>query len=103
MKKEEKKLPVRPLSDRVLLKELADKDGRKTDAGIYIPETVKEDKGAKRGTVVAIGEGRIEEGKRVPIDVKIGDTVLYQWGDKVTIDSGEYVLVRESEIAAVIK
>ena len=103
MKKEQKKLRVRPLGDRVIIKELTEKDGRKTDSGIYIPDTVKEDKGAKRGEVVAVGAGRMEEGKRIPLEVSVGDTVLYQWGDKMVIDDEEYVLVRESEIAAIIK
>jgi chaperonin GroES len=93
-----------PLSDRVLLKELDEKEsGRKTDSGIYIPDTVKEDKGAKKAKVIAVGEGRYDDGKLVPMKVRPGDMVLYSWGDTITIDGEEYVLARESDISAIIK
>jgi chaperonin GroES len=90
-----------PLGDRLILEPAVEKSA-KTDSGIYIPETVKEDRGAKRATVVAVGPGRIEDGKRVPVDLTPGDTVLYQWGETVTVDGVEYVIVRESEIIAKI-
>ena len=75
----------------------------KTESGIYIPEGANTDKDAKRGEVVAVGEGRMEEGKIIPVRVKVGDTVLYSWGDKMEIDEQKYVIVREGEISAVIK
>jgi chaperonin GroES len=65
--------------------------------------TVNEDKGSKRGEVVAVGPGRVEEGELVKPLVKEGDTVLFQWGDKVRIGEEDYYLVRESEILAIIK
>jgi len=103
--KKTKDLPnIRPLGDKVVIKELsAEETGRKTDSGIYIPDTVKEDREGRQGKVVALGAGRIEEGKRVPIDVSIGDTVLFSWGDKVKVDGEEYFVVSESSIIAVIK
>jgi chaperonin GroES len=64
---------------------------------------VNEEKNGKRGEVVAVGPGRIEEGKKIPLTVKVGDKVIFQWGDKVSVDGEEYYLVRESEILAVIK
>ncbi len=65
--------------------------------------TVNEDKGSKRGEVVAVGPGRVEDGELVAPSVKEGDTVLFQWGDKVRIGEDDYYLVRESEILAIIK
>jgi|SRR3989344_651208 len=107
MKKETGKkspLKVKPLGDRVLISEIEEKDGeRMSKGGIIIPETVSEDKGAKKGKVVAVGEGRYEDGKRIPVSVSVGDTVLFQWGDQVKISGEEYHIVSESNIIAVVK
>jgi len=91
-----------PLGDRVLLRELLQEES-KTAAGIYIPETVKEDRGAKKGIVVAVGEGRYEDGKLIPVQVKIDEKVLFQWGDKIMFNDEEYYLVKESEIVARVR
>jgi len=106
MKKEtktvQKKVGIKPLHDRVLIKEI-NESTTKTDSGIYLPETVDQDKGAKRGEVIAVGNGKYEDGKIVPMSVEVGDIVLFAWGDKVTIDNEEYYIVREGEISAKIK
>lgn len=105
MKKQARKktsVGVKPLGDRVLIKEITAKSGSETKSGIIIPETVNEDKGAKQGTVVAVGEGRYEEGKRIPVSVSVGDTVLFQWGDQIKINGEEYHVVSESNIIATI-
>lgn len=94
---------IQPLQDRVLIKEVEDGKEKKTSGGIIIPVTVNEDKGSKRGTVVAAGPGRCEDGKTILMAVKAGDEVLFQWGDKVRIGDDEYYIVRESEILAIIK
>ena len=94
---------IKPLADRVLIKEDTESKEKKTSSGIIIPVTVNEDKGSKRGEVVAVGPGRIEEGELGAPSVKEGDTVLFQWGDKVRVGEEDYYLVRESEILAVIK
>ena len=94
---------IKPLQDRVLIREASDDKEKKTSSGIIIPVTVNEDKNGKRGDVIAVGPGRSEEGKTIPMTVKVGDKVIFQWGDKVTIDGEDYFLVRESEIMAVIK
>ena len=94
---------IRPLADRVLIQEDLESKEQKTSSGIIIPVTVDEDKGARRGTVVAVGPGRIEDGQLVPMTVKAGDEVLFSWGDTIKADSQEYHLVRESEILAIIK
>jgi chaperonin GroES len=94
---------VRPLYDRVLIKESLASSEKKTSSGIIIPITVNEDKGSKSGEVVAVGPGRTEDGKRIEISVKVGDKVLFQWGDKIKVDGDDYYMVRESEILAIIK
>lgn len=96
-------MKLKPLHDRVLIKEDTESKEKKTSSGIIIPVTVQDDKGSKRGEVVAVGPGAHHDGKLVPISVKVGDKVLFQWGDKVKIGDEEYYLVRESEILAVIK
>lgn len=94
---------IRPLQDRVLIKEDSESKEKKTSSGIIIPVTVNEDKGSKKGEIVAVGSGRVEDGKTIPVSVKEGDIVLFQWGDKIKIGEEEYYLVRESEILAIIK
>ncbi len=93
---------VKPLGDRVLLREVEDVT-TKTESGIYIPETANNDKGAKRGKVIAVGDGKYEDGKRVPMSLKPGDTVLFSWGENIEVDGEKYFIVRESEISAIIK
>lgn len=92
-----------PLQDRVLIKEDGESKEKKTNSGIIIPVTVNEDKGSKKGEIIAIGEGRIEDGVIIKPRVKVGDRVLFQWGDKIKVEDSEYYLVRESEILAIIK
>ncbi len=91
-----------PLTDRLIVKDIKNNE-KKTNSGIYIPDTVKEDRGAKRGMIVAVGEGRTEKGNLVPMKVKMGDTILYQWGDPFTYEGEEYTIVKEGEVIAIIK
>jgi len=101
--KKETKIKLIPLGDRVLIKEDTDSSERKTGGGIIIPVTSNEDKGSKKGEVVAVGAGRYDDGKLIPVSVKVGDSVLFQWGDKVKVGEDEYYLVRENEILAIVK
>lgn len=95
---------VKPLADRILIKEItAITTETTTKSGIIIPVTVSEDKSSKSGEVVAVGMGRYENGILINSQVKIGDKVLFGWGDKIKVDGEEYYLVREAEIMAVIK
>ncbi|HVB58152.1 MAG TPA: co-chaperone GroES [Candidatus Acidoferrales bacterium] len=89
---------VTPLHDRVLLKRLEAKEVAKS--GIIIPDTAKEK--PQEGEVVAVGLGRIEKGKRIPIDVKVGDRVLFgkYTGNDINVDGQEYLILREEEILA---
>jgi chaperonin GroES len=106
---------IQPLGDRVLvLERTGEEKETKTASGIIIPAADEGgDKGSKKGEVIAVGPGRHEDGKIIPVSVKVGDKVLFQWGDKLVLDDEavgatgakdeDYYLVRESEILAVIK
>ncbi len=87
---------IKPLADRVLVEAAAAED--KTAGGIIIPDTAKEK--PQKGTVVAVGPGKKDE----PMTVKIGDNVLYgkYAGTEITIDGENYLIMRESDIVAVI-
>jgi chaperonin GroES len=94
-------MKVKPLSDRVVIEALEAED--KTTGGIYLPETAKEK--PQMGKVVAAGAGRItDSGDLVKLEVKVGDKVLYgkYSGTDVTIDGKDYLIVRESDILAII-
>ena len=92
---------VKPLADRVVVKPLEEVEVKK--GGIIIPDTAKEK--PMEGEVVEVGPGRIEEGKRVALEVKKGDRVLYgkYSGTEVSISGEEYLIMRESDIFAVIQ
>jgi chaperonin GroES len=102
-KKPARKEGLMPLGDRLLLREIESEEVVKTETGIYIPDSAKEDKTTKKGKVIAVGEGKYQDGKMVPLSVKVGDTVIYQWGEKMSFKDEEYVIIRESEILAVIR
>lgn len=97
-----KKQKITPLGDRVLIS-LPPRE-EKTASGIIIPDTVSdENKDSKEGKVIAVGPGKYDNGVLVPMQVKEGDTVLFQWGDKVEIDDIEYYVISESNILAIVK
>jgi len=93
---------ITPLADRVLVRPSDPKDMKK--GGIIIPDTAKEK--PQEGEVIATGKGRLNEqtGKRIPLDVKKGDRVLYgkYSGTEITINNVEYLILRESDILAVL-
>jgi chaperonin GroES len=97
--------PITPLGDRVLLKPMsADETSKRTLSGIIIPDTVSKEK-PEQGTVIAVGSGkRSDDGKVIPVSVKIGDRVVFsKYGyDEVKVDGVEYYLVSEANILAVI-
>ena len=90
---------VNPLADRVVIRALEESEQMR--GGLYIPDTAKE---PQQGEIVAVGPGRFEKDKRVPMDVKVGDKVLYgkYSGTEVTIDGEQYLILRESDVLAVI-
>ena len=89
-----------PLADRVVVK--ATEESEQMRGGLYIPDTAKEK--PQQGEVVAVGPGRFEEGNRVPMDVKVGDKVLYgkYSGTEVTIEGETYLILRESDVLAIV-
>lgn len=95
---------LRPLADRVVVKRIEEEEV-KTPSGIIIPDTAKEK--PQKGEVIAVGPGRWdEEGKRrIPLEVKVGDKVLFSKyaGSEVKIDGEEYLIMREDDILAVIE
>jgi len=98
--KETTAVKVVPLADRVAVRALD--DAQQMRGGLYIPDTAKEK--PQQGEIVAVGPGRFEKDKRVPMDVKIGDKVLYgkYSGNEVTIDGEQLLIIRESDVLAVI-
>lgn len=90
---------IKPLADNVLIKPAAQEE--KTASGIVLPDTAQEK--TKRGQVIAVGTGKLVDGSRQPIAVKVGDQVLYSWGEELKIEGEEYVLVSESNIQAVLE
>ncbi|MEW5952591.1 MAG: co-chaperone GroES [Bacillota bacterium] len=93
---------IRPLGERVVVKPLPTEE--KTKSGIVLPDTAKEK--PQEGEVIAVGNGRLlDSGQRVPIDLKVGDKVLYSKyaGNEVKIDDVEYLILREMDILGVIE
>lgn len=91
---------VAPLADRVVVKPL--EEAEQMRGGLYIPDTAKEK--PQQGNIVAVGPGRFEKDARIPMDVKVGDKVLYgkYSGTEVTIEGEQLLILRESDILAVI-
>ena len=95
-------MKFRPLHDRVLIEVLEGEE--KTAGGIIIPDTAKEK--PQEGEIVAVGSGaRTEDGKIIPMDVKVGDEVLFgKWsGTEVKIDGVEYSIMKEADIMGISK
>ena len=94
-------MKLRPLQDRILIKRVEEKETIK--GGIIIPDTAKEK--PQEGEVVAVGHGKkTEDGKLIPLDVKVGDRVLFgkYSGNDIKIEDQEYLILREDEILGVL-
>ena len=91
---------VAPLADRVVVRALEDTETMR--GGLFIPDTAKEK--PQQGEIIAVGPGRYEKNVRVPMELKTGDRVLYgkYSGSEVTIDGEQYLILRESDVLAVI-
>jgi chaperonin GroES len=94
-------MKVQPLYDRIIVKRVETKEQKK--GGIIIPDTAKEK--PMEGKVIAVGRGKLEDGKRIPLDVKVGDRVLFgkYSGTEVKIEDEEHIILREEEILGVIE
>jgi len=95
---------ITPLGDRILLKPLSQDEMNTTASGIIIPDTVSKEK-PEQGMVIAVGEGRWDDGKRVPMSVKVGDKVVFsRYGyEEVKVDGEEYYILKEENILAIIR
>ena len=93
-----KTLKIVPLADRVAIRPLEESETMK--GGLYIPDTAKEK--PIQGDVIAVGSGRLEKGERVPMDLKVGDRVVYgkYSGTQVDLEGEEIILIKESDVIA---
>jgi chaperonin GroES len=90
---------LQPLADRVLVKPIEKEE--KTKSGIYLPDTAKEK--PQEGEIMAVGPGKMtDDGKRIPMDLKVGDRVIYAkyGGTEIKVDDDELMILRESDILA---
>ena len=95
------KLDISPMADRVVIEPLEETEEMR--GGLYIPDTAKEK--PQQGNIVAVGPGRLnDDGDRVSMEVKVGDRVLYgkYAGTEVTLENADYLIVKESDILAVL-
>jgi chaperonin GroES len=95
-------MKIRPLQDRVIVKRLEEEE--KTKGGIIIPDTAKEK--PQEGKVIAVGKGKVtEDGKVIPLDVKVGDKILFgkYSGTEVKIGGEEHLIMREEDILGIIE
>jgi chaperonin GroES len=94
-------LKVRPLHDRVIVQRIAEEE--KTKGGIIIPDTAKEK--PQEGRVVAVGRGKQEDGKVVPLDVKAGDKILFgkYSGTEIKLNGEEHLILREEDILGIVE
>lgn len=95
-------MTIRPLYDRIVVKRV-EEDQEKTASGLFIPDTAKEK--PQQGEVVAVGKGkRLEDGKLIPLDVQVGDRILFgkYSGNDIKLDGTEYLIMREDEVLGVL-
>jgi chaperonin GroES len=95
-------MKIRPLQDRVIVRRLEEEE--KTKGGIIIPDTAKEK--PQEGKVIAVGKGKVtEDGKLIPLDVKVGDKILFgkYSGSEIKIGGEEHLIMREEDILGIIE
>ncbi len=96
-------MKIRPLQDRVLVKRI-EEEVEKTKGGIIIPDTAKEK--PQQGKIIAVGKGRLnDDGKVTPVDVKVGDTILFgkYSGSEIKLNGEEHLIMREEDILGVVE
>ena len=95
-------MKIRPLQDRVIVRRIAEEE--KSKGGIIIPDTAKEK--PQEGKIVAVGKGKMsDEGKLIPVEVKVGDKILFAKysGSEIKIDGDEHLIMREEDILGVVE
>jgi len=96
-------MKIRPLQDRVIVRRL-EEQVEKTKGGIIIPDTAKEK--PQQGKVIAVGKGKVnDDGKLTPLDVRVGDTILFgkYSGSEIKLDGEEHLIMREEDILGVVE
>jgi chaperonin GroES len=98
--KSKSKIQIQPLADRVVVRPLEDTEAMR--GGLYIPDTAKEK--PQQGEIIAVGPGRFEKNERVPMELKRGQKVLFgkYSGAEVTLDDEEVLIIKESDVLAVL-
>ena len=94
-------MKIRPLYDRIVVKRIEQKE--QMQGGLYIPDSAKEK--PQEGEVVAVGKGkRLEDGKLIPLDVQVGDRILFgkYSGSDIKLDGEEYLIMREDEVLGIL-
>jgi len=94
-------MKVKPLYDRILVKRIEEKEQKK--GSIIIPDTAREK--PMEGKVIAVGSGRLEKGERIPLEVKVGNMVIFgkYSGTEIKIDDQEHVILKEDEVLGIIQ
>jgi chaperonin GroES len=94
-------MKLKPLGDRVLVRPVEEEET--TASGIVLPDTAKEK--PQKGKVLAVGDGKLEDGKRIPLDVSEGDEILYSkyGGTDITVDGEDLLVLRESDVLAKVE
>lgn len=99
--------PITPLGDKVVIRPLTDEErSTKSDSGIIIPDSVESKEKSDQGVVLAVGPGAWNEDgdQRIPLDVSVGDRVLFSsWREKVKVGDGEYFVISQSDIHGVLE
>jgi chaperonin GroES len=94
-------MKLKPLGDRLLVRPVEEEET--TASGIVLPDTAKEK--PQKGKVLAVGDGKMEDGKRIPLDVSEGDEVLYSkyGGTEITVEGEDLLVLRESDVLAIVE
>ena len=96
-------MTIRPLHDRIVVKRLEEEEG-KLASGLFVPDSAKEK--PQKGEVVAAGKGkRSDDGKLIPLDVQVGDIILFgkYSGSEIRLDGEEYLIMREDEVLGILE
>lgn len=94
-------MKLRPLGDKLVVK--VKEEEKTTAAGIVLPDSAKEK--PQQGEVIAVGSGEVVDGKKVPLDIKVGDEVIYSKysGNEVELEGEKYLIIRQNDVLAVIE
>ena len=93
-------MKITPLGDRILVRRTEEEEAKK--GGIIIPDTAKEK--PQQGEVIAVGKGRMDDGKRIPLELEKGQRILFgkYSGTEVTLDGDEYLIMREDDVLGIV-